>query len=487
MASVTAAVKYLSIITINPAASALDCGSGPLSHSVNKQTNTIMSGPAYKKTSDTSAKSSNMWILALVALVTGLITEPLWQMYIATTKHSPSPVLQTPSQSSDRQLHMEDEPTDSIDADETETASSNFTPQYICGSDELNDFLHDFDVPGMHVICVSNHNLTMYKNSFRNHVIMDPLPGEDEDEDITWIDIRSLLQDKLDLPTKNELKQAWALFSPTGERLQLGEESPAESSTNDLFSLGMFLLMEGGQWVWPGVRKGFVRHIQLDETRNATLETLSVQPLVFSVDGFLADEECDWIRVTAEPHMAQSGVSLMDRDKGKPATEWRTSETTFLSEKTEEIAEIDQRTSQLVRIPKNHQEPPQVLRYVLNARYDQHTDYFNPDLYRNDKRTMRMIANGRKNRMATVLWYLSDVAQGGETTFPQMDNGPPVSNQEACKVGLQVKPEKGKVIIFYSLNPDGSFDPLSVHGACPVLDGVKWAANKWVWNEPWSF
>jgi prolyl 4-hydroxylase len=106
-------------------------------------------------------------------------------------------------------------------------------------------------------------------------------------------------------------------------------------------------------------------------------------------------------------------------------------------------------------------------------------------LYANDKGTMRMIANGRKNRMATVLWYLNDVAKGGETTFPQMDDAPRVSNQRACRTGLQVKPEKGKVIIFYSLKADGKLDPLSLHGACPVVEGVKWAANKWVWNEPW--
>ena len=61
------------------------------------------------------------------------------------------------------------------------------------------------------------------------------------------------------------------------------------------------------------------------------------------------------------------------------------------------------------------------------------------------------------------------------------------SNKKACHVGLRVRPVKGSVIIFYSLKPDGAMDELSIHGACPVLEGTKWAANKWVWNEPWSF
>jgi prolyl 4-hydroxylase len=58
----------------------------------------------------------------------------------------------------------------------------------------------------------------------------------------------------------------------------------------------------------------------------------------------------------------------------------------------------------------------------------------------------------------------------------------PQSMQD-CETGLLVRPEKGKVIIFYSLLPSGEADPLSLHGACPVKEGTKSAANKWVWNE----
>ncbi|KAL3928854.1 MAG: hypothetical protein SGARI_004916, partial [Bacillariaceae sp.] len=291
-----------------------------------------------------------------------------------------------------------------------------------------------------------------------------------QDNTVSWSEMKSALQNKLRLPIMSDMKQPWALFSPTGERLSLQEDSIGDASTEPLHSLGMFLLLEGGQWVWPGVRKGFVRKIQLDEARNATIETLSIHPLVFSVDGFLENDECDWIQEAARPQMKQSGVSLMDHDKGRAATDFRTSETAFLTVKTPEIEEIDRRTSLLVRIPKTHQEPPQVLRYGLNAKYNQHTDYFDKNLYANDKRTMKMIANGRKNRMATVLWYLSDVAGGGETSFPRMDGGPAPTHATQCENGLQVKPVKGRVIIFYSLMPDGALDPLSVHAACPVLD-----------------
>jgi prolyl 4-hydroxylase len=89
--------------------------------------------------------------------------------------------------------------------------------------------------------------------------------------------------------------------------------------------------------------------------------------------------------------------------------------------------------------------------------------------------------------MITVFWYLSDVEEGGETVFPRFGGAPQPSSMSNCDHGLKVKPVRGKVIIFYSLKADGSLDPLSLHGACPVKQGVKWAANKWVWNAPIEF
>jgi prolyl 4-hydroxylase len=425
-------------------------------------------------------EKGNLFV-ALVALVAGIISPPLWKIVVKEGQPWPSMIFKDPSSSSsEKESRQLSEKTSSSGID----GGSGGVSHYSCSSVELANYLHTAPVRGMHVVCLdaTTNRMTMYKGSSSspiNPVLEETVEGRHR----TWADLKPLLVSKLGLQAMHALKQPWATFSPTGERL-LAEDSPGDASTEQMFALGMFLVIEGGQWVWPGVEKGFIRHIQLDAERNATLKTLSLNPLVLSVDGFLTDEECDWIKMTAEPDMAQSWVSLMDHDKGRPDTDFRTSETKFLTTPTPEINAIDQKTASLVRVPQNHQEPPQVLRYKLNAKYDQHNDYFDPKFYQNDAGTLQMIENGRKNRMATVLWYLSDVEAGGETVFPRMDNAAPVPNDKACQHGLRVKPEKGKVIIFYSLKPDGSMDPLSVHGACPVLGGVKWAANKWVWNAP---
>ena len=117
------------------------------------------------------------------------------------------------------------------------------------------------------------------------------------------------------------------------------------------------------------------------------------------------------------------------------------------------------------------------------GRYDHHHDYFDPRLYAGDENTLETIRYGRRNRIATVFWILSDVEEGGETAFPRFEGLEP-KNMQDCETGLLVTPVKGSVIMFYSLLPNGQYDPPSLHGACPVKKGVKWAGNKWLWNEP---
>ena len=313
----------------------------------------------------------------------------------------------------------------------------------------------------------------------------------------SWSIFKDLLQQSLNLHEEPD-KQTWAIFSSNGEKLATGEDDVVDMK--ELKKEGLLVVMRGGQWLWPGVRIGFIRTIDLSlvpglpkgrtaEKRNVTLETLSLRPLVLSVEGFLTDEECDTIQEVATPNIRYSDVVLKDVDEGKPASDFRTSQSTFLSSSEHSVfTDIDFRTAGLVRIPRSHQETVQVLRYGTEEFYSAHNDYFDKRDYQNDPNTLRLIQNGRRNRLATVFWYLSDVSEGGHTAFPRFNNAPQPRDFKDCSVGLRVKPERGKVIIFYSLTANGDLDPLSLHGACAVKgDNVKWAANKWVWNAPMGY
>lgn len=329
-------------------------------------------------------------------------------------------------------------------------------------------------------------------------------------QSIDWQEMRMQLYAQLRLVPEGKLQQPWAVFTPLGERIVGDNDEVANGdgigSNQHIMSIiiasEMIVISQGGNWVWPGVREGFQRTISLEPSsettttttttskpRNITIETLSMKPLVLSIEGFLTGEECDHIAKTAEPHMKYSGVTLKDDDIGKAASNWRTSQSTFLSAQNDPILEdIEHRTASLTRVPRIHQEYVQVLRYGATEKYDAHHDYFDPSQYQSDKNTLNLIENGKKNRFATVFWYLTDVEEGGFTVFPRAGGLPPVIDHTDCSRGLKVKPQKGKVIIFYSLDASGARDPLSLHGACPVGEGnVKWAANKWVWNAPMGY
>ena len=134
--------------------------------------------------------------------------------------------------------------------------------------------------------------------------------------------------------------------------------------------------------------------------------------------------------------------------------------------------------------------------------YSAHHDFFDPAAYATNREMLESVEHGAKNRLATVFFYLNNVTDGadvasggGQTNFPRAataeypHGGPPVRDYFDCSKGLSVYPVGGKVIIFYSMLPNGQMDDFSLHGGCDVLDqtATKWSANFWLWNKPYHF
>ena len=262
--------------------------------------------------------------------------------------------------------------------------------------------------------------------------------------------------------------------------------------------LQRLLALEGGQWFWPPGEPGTVRELpDLTAPGSTTrIVTRSLTPLVVEVENFLNADEAEHIIARAKPHMAKSGVALKDADKGKAAKEFRTSSQFFLPTVDDPILErVDARVQSLTRLPISHAEYIQVLRYQHMEHYSAHHDFFNPKEYANNPQMLREVEGGARNRLATVFFYLNNVSQGGQTNFPRAgDSGlardvrPPVRDYFDCSKGLSVFPQEGKVIIFYSMLPNGEMDEMSLHGGCDVLEhDEKWSANFWLWNKPYHF
>jgi prolyl 4-hydroxylase len=358
----------------------------------------------------------------------------------------------------------------------------------------LHQFLHDRSEPGLHLVCIRENVVTFFRGARHgdNETVgaLGNEPSQVPNDGIRSLDAE-LFKDYLDLKDDSAEEAQdrfleWAAFSTEGERLFDAQSFDAQVVRDQ----GLVLVLEVGVWRWPGVRVGFQRRVDVPGA-NLTflLETLSLSPLVLATTGFLTESECLEIQRVAEPHLRYSDVSLMDKDAGRPATDFRTSSSVFLRHGTRLLQELNDRTAAFLRIPRTHQEHLQVLRYYTGEKYDQHDDFFDPRQYQNDATTLALTKRGRRNRFATFFWYLSDVSSGGETSFPKVEGREPRTLLDCDGTdALLVKPQRGKVVLFYSMRADGRLDPRSTHAACPVgPENVKWASNKWVWNQPMNY
>ncbi|KAG2400956.1 Prolyl 4-hydroxylase [Vigna angularis] len=200
-------------------------------------------------------------------------------------------------------------------------------------------------------------------------------------------------------------------------------------------------------------------------------EVISWSPRIIVLHNFLSLEECDYLRALALPRLQISTVVDTKTGKGIKSNV-RTSSGMFLNPQERKYAmvqAIEKRISVYSQIPIENGELMQVLRYEKNQYYKPHHDYFSD--------TFNLKRGGQ--RIATMLMYLSDNVEGGETYFPLAGSGECNCGGKLVQ-GLSVKPTKGNAVLFWSMGLDGQSDPKSVHGGCEVISGEKWSATKWM-------
>lgn len=202
--------------------------------------------------------------------------------------------------------------------------------------------------------------------------------------------------------------------------------------------------------------------------------SISWKPRAFLYKGFLTGEECDHLISLTRKELQRSAVA--DNDSGKSVlSSVRTSSGMFIEkDKDEIVSRIENKIEVWTFLKKENGEPMQVLRYEEGEKYEAHYDYFQDKINQ---------ARGG-HRIVTVLMYLTDVIKGGETVFPQAEKDrhsiKDDTLSECGKQGIAVKPRRGDALLFFSLYPDATPDPASLHAGCPVVEGEKWSATKWI-------
>jgi prolyl 4-hydroxylase len=363
----------------------------------------------------------------------------------------------------------------------------------------------DYTPPGFYIVCAAVKDSVPKIGFLRGRndpvIVLDVPTGMVN----SWHAIRGAVTDTLGLPldrlggededltavARPYVKNRWQIFTDQGKYRIFSLEyllavSPEHENKEN--PSGTSFLFEGGVFFWPGVKIGHITEVygvSGYEGSIVKMKTISLRPLVFEIKKFIRDSECEALKKLAAPFMKASSVSHMDKDVGKKDTQWRTSQTHFVERGgSVSLKDLERRVRDLTNIPISYGENAQVLRYEKGGHYYAHLDAFDPSLYQKSKHVLALTENGMKNRLSTVFWYMSDVAKGGATNFPRF-NGAVESDDHSCKTGLSSYPEKGKIIIFHNMLPNGERDPLSLHGGCDVeSDDIKWSANKWLWNKP---
>jgi len=226
----------------------------------------------------------------------------------------------------------------------------------------------------------------------------------------------------------------------------------------------------------------------------------SKSPYITVFENFLSEKECALLRALGQARLAPAKVVLDQSNWFDMQLTTRNNEQHYLTQKEEmeipAIRHILKRMHRTARIPDAHSEGTQIGRYNVSTKYEGHLDTDPPN---------------RVARPVTLIVYLSNVTEGGETLFPMDRTDCNAGWHEDPKTGeriygaalccktpeldtpatVRVSPKMGRAVLFYNHFPDGSVDPRSTHIGCPVIQGVKWITQKWFrfegyQNAQWS-
>ena len=218
-----------------------------------------------------------------------------------------------------------------------------------------------------------------------------------------------------------------------------------------------------------------------DVSQKYTIEVASVTPRVFKIDNFLSQSECETlIQVAIQNGLEASSVYAGGERHGTKHhrdVSTRSSTNTWLTRDhhINLTDKIYRRAAQIMKMDEaafGHNAPIddsiddakyhsiaeslQVVRYKVGEEYTPHHDWVLPS----------QLNRYQPTRFATLLIYLNDDFEGGQTVFPRAVN-------RQYHEGIQIVPQKGTAILFYNLLPDGNVDDLSQHGSDKVTKGEK--------------
>ncbi|XP_070493818.1 prolyl 4-hydroxylase subunit alpha-1-like [Chironomus tepperi] len=197
------------------------------------------------------------------------------------------------------------------------------------------------------------------------------------------------------------------------------------------------------------------------------LEQISLDPYIVIYHQVMYDSEIELIKQMAKPRFRRATVQNHKTGELETA-HYRISKSAWLKDSEHKvIATVVQRVKDMTGLSMDTAEELQVVNYGIGGHYEPHYDFARKE----ETNAFKNHEGG--NRIATVIFYMSDVTLGGATVFP------------ALRTSLW--PEKGAAGFWYNLRRSGQGDYKTRHAACPVIVGSKWVSNKWIHERGQEF
>ncbi|KAL5009707.1 hypothetical protein ScPMuIL_012012 [Solemya velum] len=194
-------------------------------------------------------------------------------------------------------------------------------------------------------------------------------------------------------------------------------------------------------------------------------EVLNYNPRIAMFHEVISHNETLVVREIAKARLIRSG--LLNKDGSQFQDRIRISQTAWVDDLDHPIIDkLSRRIESLTGLSLTRKqrasdcEALQVLNYGVGGLYLPHWDY----MLENNQQTEDLWGSGE--RIATWLFYLTDVKYGGSTVYP--------------KLKVRVPVTKGSAAFWYNMKKNTDVDERTLHAACPVLVGSKWVCNKWI-------
>jgi len=269
---------------------------------------------------------------------------------------------------------------------------------------------------------------------------------------------------------RRHLRSARACFGQAAE----GGNRAAKSIYLSLLANGI-----GGERDWPEALRLLRQQSQVEKAAADQLALLSEMslddagdpcsfpqgervldtPQVTLFRGFASPAECSYLVRVSEPGFQPATVGHVSGGAQQHNQQIRTCDVAAFPWIAEDlvIQAFNRRIAAASGTSAECGEPLQVLRYRPGQEFKAHRD---------------CLPRGENQRVMTMLVYLNDAYESGETEF--------------LKTGFKIKGSAGDAILFRNADQAGNPDQDSLHAGLPVTSGVKLLASRWIRQHPFG-